>query len=255
VLQRFLGFAITDRSLQPPFRQPSRAAAWAVHAYTASGVVLAFLSLRATLAGEFRAAFAWLFLATVIDATDGWLARFVRTDEATPSFDGATLDNIVDYLTFVFVPAVLAAEAGLLPRDLAVMVVSAVLLSSAYGFSRKDAKTSDHFFTGFPSYWNVVVFYLYAAGWPAGVNAGLLAILSALVFVPLPYVYPSRTPFLSKTTNTLCVVWAILLVWMIWRLPDVSRAVLLGSLAFPAYYVGLSLVLAVRRGLGSGRRR
>jgi phosphatidylcholine synthase len=234
-------------SLQPSFRPRARMTAWAVHAYTASGIVLALVSLRAIVLGDVREAFGWLLVTTVIDASDGWLARWARVREVTPRFDGATLDNIVDYLTFVFVPVVLLIDTKVLPPPWTMSVASIVLLSSAYGFSQKDAKTSDHFFTGFPSYWNVVAFYLHAAGWPAIVNALVLVGLSLLVFVPLPYVYPSRTPVLQRTTITLCVAWAVVLVWMIWRLPEVPRLVLFGSLFFPVYYVALSLVLASQR--------
>jgi phosphatidylcholine synthase len=234
-------------SLQPSFRPPPAGAAWAVHAYTASGVVLAFLSIQAAMVGDFREAFAWLLLCTIIDATDGWLARRANVKEATPTFDGATLDNIVDYLTFVFVPAVLVVEARLVPELWALPAVAGILLASAYGFSQRDAKTPDHFFTGFPSYWNVIVFYLYAAGWPPAWNLAVLLVLSALVLLPLPYVYPSRTPVLLKTTNALCTLWALLVAWMIWRLPEVSPVELTVSLLFPAYYSALSLVLAGRR--------
>ena len=125
-------------------------AAWLVHVYTASGAVLALLSLRAAVQDDFRMAFAWLFLATVVDASDGWLARRFRVREAIPHFDGGKLDELVDYLTFVFVPAVIAAEAGILPPHWTTLVAGAMLLASAYGFSQDDAKTPDHFFTGFP---------------------------------------------------------------------------------------------------------
>jgi phosphatidylcholine synthase len=210
-------------------------------------VVLAFASLRAAFAGDFRAAFAWLLVSTVIDATDGWLARRARVHEATPEFDGGTLDAIVDYLTFVFVPAAIVVEAGLLPEPWAMAVACAMLLASAYGFSQRDAKTSDHFFKGFPSYWNVVAFYLYAAHMDPRINAAWVVGLSAFVFVPLKYVYPSRTPVLLRTTNVLCTAWAALLGWLIWRLPEVSAPALFGSLLFPVYYGALSLLLEARR--------
>jgi phosphatidylcholine synthase len=129
-----------------------------------------------------------------------------------------------------------------------------VLLSSAYGFAQKAAKTSDHFFTGFPSYWNVVAFYLYAGDMGSCANAAWLLGLSALVFVPLRYVYPSRTPALLATTNVLCAAWAAVLGWMIWQLPEVSPAAFFASLLFPAYYGGLSLFLEARQ-RGWVRRR
>jgi phosphatidylcholine synthase len=157
--------------------------AWTVHAYTASGALLAFLATLAIFAGRFRAAFLWLFTAVVIDATDGWLARRMRVGDRLPQFSGAKLDDLIDYLTFVFVPALLFWRAGLLPAHGGFGIVAAILLSSAYGFAREDAKTSDHFFTGFPSYWNVVALYLFVAGLTPVANGVILLALAALVFV------------------------------------------------------------------------
>ncbi len=136
---------------------------WLVHAFTATGALLAYLALEAGIAGDARAALLWLVAATAIDAVDGVFARLARVKERTPLFDGALLDNIIDYLTFVFVPVVLLRHSALLPDGPAgLAVAAAVLLSSAYGFCRLDAKTADHFFTGFPSYWNIVAAYMIA---------------------------------------------------------------------------------------------
>jgi phosphatidylcholine synthase len=221
--------------------------AWLAHAYTASGVVLAFLAARAVIDHDYRTAFFWLGLQIVVDATDGALARALRVKERTPHFDGAKLDDIVDYLTYVFVPALFVWRAILVPDRWTPWVVGAMLLSSAYGFNRTDAKTADHFFTGFPSYWNIVVFYLLVIGLPPMVNGLILLVLAVLVFVPIRYLYPSRTPVLQWPTNILGVIWAGLLLLMLWQYPAVSRTVLLGSLVFPVYYVAVSLLLELRR--------
>ena len=221
--------------------------AWAVHLLTASGALLGLLMIAATGAGDYRRAFLWMAVATAIDSADGALARAVRVKERLPSFNGARLDDIVDYLTFVFAPAYLVYHARLTPDALAIIVVSAMLLSSAYGFSQEAAKTSDHYFTGFPSYWNIIVFYLVVIGAPPAVNAAVLIGLAVLVFVPIAYVYPSRTPTLRVPTLALGLTWALLVLVMIWQFPDVVRPVLYLSLIFPAYYLVLSLVLNVRR--------
>jgi phosphatidylcholine synthase len=217
-----------------------------VHGYTASGVVLALLAARAVIENDFRTAFFWLSLQVVVDATDGLLARRARVAERLPWFDGAALDQIVDYLTYVFVPALLVWRAALVPGAWAIPIASLLLLASAYGFNRADAKTTDHFFTGWPSYWNVVTFYLLVLEWPAVVNAAVLVAFAILVFVPVRYVYPSRMPVLRVATNILGLVWAVLMLVMLWQYPAVSRAVLWASLAFPAYYHLLSLVLHLR---------
>jgi phosphatidylcholine synthase len=147
----------------------------------------------------------------------------------------------------VFVPVLIAVHAGMVPAALGVPVASAILLSSAYGFSQVNAKTSDNFFTGFPSYWNIVVLYLFVLGLAPAVNAAVLLALAVLVFVPIGYVYPSRTPTLRTLTLVLGAVWSVLVLVMIWALPEPPRPLVAATLVFPAYYVVLSLVLQARR--------
>jgi len=221
-------------------------AGWLVHAYTASGIVLAFFAARAFLEFDYRTGFFWLWLQVFVDATDGLLARRMRVRERIPWFDGAKLDDITDYLTYVFVPALFVWRGALVPNVWVLPVVSAMLLSSAYGFNRTDAKTSDHFFTGFPSYWNVVTFYLLVARWPSEVNAAILVVFAVLVFVPIRYVYPSRTPAWSLVTNLAGAVWAGLMLLMLWQYPAVSALVFWASLVYPAYYFLLSFALHFR---------
>ena len=174
-------------------------------------------------------------------------ARAADVTRRIPWFNGAKLDDIVDYLTYVFVPAVFVWRSLLVPDAWAVAVMSAIVLSSAYGFNQEAAKTSDHFFTGFPSYWNIVVFYLYVMRGAQVINAIVLLALAVLVFVPIRYVYPSRTPRWRVVTVALGIAWGIVLLVMVWQLPAVSPALLWGSLVFPVYYVVLSLVVGGRR--------
>lgn len=221
--------------------------AWAVHAYTASGAIAAFLGTLAVFDGRYRDAFLWMVAATIVDASDGVLARAARVKETLPTFDGARLDDIVDYLTFVFLPILLLFRAGTLPDAWGLAVAAAVLLSSAYGFASLDAKTDDDFFTGFPSYWNIVALYLYAARMAPAINGAILLALAALVFVRIGYVYPSRTPVLRLLTVVLGAVWGMMVIAIIVMLPDTPRPLLLVSLFYPAYYAALSLVLHARR--------
>ena len=221
---------------------------WLVHLLTASGAVLAWLALDATVGGRPREAFLWLAVSIAIDAVDGWLARRARVKERVPGVDGARLDDIVDYLTFVFVPAFMVGWWHLVPDSWAAGVIAAMLLSSAYGFSQTQAKTSDFFFTGFPSYWSIVVLYLYAMGLPTPINAAVLVGFAVLVFVPIGYVYPSRTPTLRGLTVGLGLVWALATLALIVVLPDVPVWLQVVSLAYPIYYFALSLTLHVRRG-------
>ena len=224
-----------------------RAGAWAVHGYTATGSVAAFAAVLAVVDANYRAAFLWLVAATVVDATDGLLARAADVKTRIPHFDGARLDDIVDYLTYVFVPVLLLFHAGTLPPGWGMVVVAIVLLSSAYGFASADAKSDDYFFTGFPSYWNIVAVYVYAGRMAPAVNALVLLVLSALIFVRVGYVYPSRTPALRGLTTTLGGVWALMVIAIILAMPDAPRWLLIGSLFFPVYYTVLSFVLNGRR--------
>jgi phosphatidylcholine synthase len=221
-----------------------RAAAWGVHAYTASGAVIAYLALAAAAEHRFPDVFRWLAVALAIDCTDGALARAVGVRRVLPYFDGARLDDIVDYLTYVLVPIVMLHLGGFFPPEHA-WVAAAPLLASAYGFCRSDAKTEDHYFRGFPSYWNVVALYAYGLGMSAEATAASVVALSVLVFAPLKFLYPSRAPRFRRSSIGLGALWALVMLYAIWMLPDVPEIVLWASLAYPAYYCGVSFWLQV----------
>jgi len=231
------------RQGQPDRRHVSVAVAWLVHLYTASSAVLAFLAARAIVEYRFRDAFLWLAVALIVDSTDGILARAANVSRHTPQFNGAKLDDIVDYLTYVFVPALFVWRSLLVPDAWTLPVAGAMLLSSAYGFNREDAKTSDHFFTGFPSYWNIVVLYLFVMHLAPQVNALVLVVLAVLVFVPVRYLYPTRTPKWRRLTLALGIAWGIMMFAIMWQLPVISPLLVWASLVFPAYYLVLSLAI------------
>ncbi len=218
-------------------------AAYGVHAYTASGVVLAALAMAAVLEGRLREALAWLAVAVFVDATDGALARLARVDRFAPRIDGARLDEIVDYLTYVAVPVFVAWSVGALPASWGWLPIAAVLLSSACGFARTDAKTADHFFTGFPSYWNIVVLYGLAWQWTPPVFGSVLIGFAAAVFVPLRYVYPSRTRSHQTLTLVLTSAWGLQMIALIWWIEAVPPWLLWSTPVYPLYYLGLSLWL------------
>ena len=234
-------------------------AAGAVHAYTAAGAVLALLIVQAAFEADVERAL-WLGLAALfIDGTDGMLARRLRVKERLPWFDGALLDNIVDYLTYVFAPAVLLLQAGYLPEGSWGTVVAAVpLLASSYQFCRIDAKTDDHFFLGFPSYWNVVALYVVVLDLGPVVTTAAVVVFALLVAVPIGYIYPSRMGQLRTLTLALSALWAVSYIAMVVQLPDPSPLLVALSLTYVAYYLVLSLVLdarrrAARRGSASAR--
>ena len=227
--------------------------AWFVHLYTGLGVVVAFLALLSIEQGDFRSAFFLMALAVALDATDGTLARAARVKEVIPWFDGEALDGIVDYFNYVIVPALFLFRANLLPAHDALWLVMLTLLASAYGFCQKSAKTADYFFLGFPSYWNIVAFYLYVLKIPLWLNGFLIIAFSALVFVPMKYIYPSRSPRFRIQTNVLGVLWALNVLYVMYTLPEPPRTLVFASLVFPAYYTALSLWLEYRRLTESSR--
>jgi phosphatidylcholine synthase len=229
----------------PAFSVLRQVAAWAVHAYTALGTVAGFLALQATTTGHAREAFFWMLFAVLIDATDGTLARAVEIKKVLPWFDGAKLDDIIDYFTFVIVPVAFLYYFGLLPTSGTLFFVAVPLLASAYGFCQAAAKTPDFFFTGFPSYWNIVAFYLYTAHTPPWLNGVLICVLSILVFVPIRYIYPTRTVPFRSLTNILGGLWVIMLLALIWQLPTPPHWLVLTSLYYPLYYTALSFYLHV----------
>ncbi len=224
-----------------------RAAGWALHAYTASGTAIAFLSLAAAVGGDEIAALWWLLLALLIDGTDGMLARRLRVKEVIPAFDGARLDDVVDYITYCFAPIFLLWYGGYLPDGLLGTLLAILpLLASSYQFCRTDAKTDDHFFLGFPSYWNVVAFYVIVLGVSPGATAALLLTCVVLVFVPVKYIYPSRTASARALNLSLAGLWLVTYAVMLLQFPDPNVLVTTVSLLYVAYYAAASVVLTLR---------
>ena len=230
-------------------RLPMRvAAAWLVHLFTASGVVLAFLALEAIDRGEWRLALLCLLAALAVDGIDGTLARWARVKEHAPSIDGEAFDLIVDYLNYVFVPAVFIVRAGLVPPGLALPLAAAILLSSVYVFVRRDMKTEDNYFRGFPALWNVVALYLFAAR--PGPTAGAVAVivLAVLSFAPIVLVHPFRVREWQPWLKLFALLWAaatLALLWPGWS-AGAARAWLAASLALAAVLIALGLVRTVR---------
>jgi phosphatidylcholine synthase len=217
-------------------------AAWSVHLYTGLGAAIGLFALEAIAKANYRLAFVWMALATFIDCTDGALARRARVREVLPHFDGSKLDDIVDYLNYVVVPMALAYHAALLPGGAGGLALASVpLLASGYGFCQEEAKTTDHFFTGFPSYWNIVVFYFYVLATAVWFNTVLLLAFSILVFVPIRYLYPSRSAVARRATHVLVALWGVCVVILLAQLPRPSPALAWVSLLFPAYYFAVSL--------------
>jgi phosphatidylcholine synthase len=225
--------------------------AWGVHLYTATGLILAaWMAVLIVRGGDesFRLALGLMILATLIDSTDGWLARRASVKEFAPGFDGRRLDDLIDFQTYTSLPLLLVWRSGLVTGTNEWWLLLP-LLASAYGFSQVNAKTDDGFFLGFPSYWNVVAFYLYLLHPPEWFSLILIITLSLLTFVPWRYLYPSQRAPYSLLTNMLAAIWVVLILLALTRVAgdDNSRLLLLISLAFPIYYLLMSWALTLRR--------
>jgi phosphatidylcholine synthase len=240
--------------------------AWCVHGYTALGLVAAGGIAVCIVDGRpeaFRLAFLLMFLATLIDATDGTLARLVKVKQVLPGFDGRRLDDLIDFQTYTSLPLLLMWRAELLSGQ--ELWLLAPLLASAYGFCQVAAKTDDGYFLGFPSYWNIIVFYLYVLQLPPAWAAGVLLAFALLTFVPARYLYPTHRGRLNRWTNQLAAVWALGLAWVVLRLPDTivngqnaddwTRGLAVLTLIFPAYYLGVSWWVTWRIGRRALRQR
>jgi phosphatidylcholine synthase len=215
-----------------------------VHLYTASSAAFGLFGVIACFRGQFHLAMYWMMLTMVIDSTDGALARLVDVRGQIPWFDGRRLDDICDYFTYVILPACFLVASGMLPHPLWATVP---VLASGYGFSQDKAKTDDYFFLGWPSYWNVAVMYLYLLGSPPSVVLAWVLGLAAAIFVPMKYIYPSRTRVLRPLSLVVLALWVLIFSWLAVR-PDPSLIWLYITLALgPGYYVGLSLLLNVPR--------
>jgi phosphatidylcholine synthase len=229
--------------------------AWGVHLYTAMGAVAGLISLDYIARGDFRGAFVAMAVAVFIDSSDGPMARAIRIRERIPVFDGAMLDNIVDYLTYVIAPVFLMLRSRVLaPGPTSFVVAAFVVLASAYGFCHVEAKTEDNYFRGFPSYWNLVALYLYCLGLPSAVNASILIVLAVMVFVPIKYIYPNRTELMRPLTLVLGVIWAIATIAMLPELPRPNPLLLYASLSFVVYYFVMSFALHAHPARVAARR-
>jgi len=222
---------------------PRRIYAYGVHFFTATGAIWGILALIAVFKHEWRLVILWMILAMFVDGFDGMLARWANVKKYAAGIDGALLDNILDYLNYVVVPALFMIEAEVLPAGFAYPIAFAILITSAYQFTQVDAKTdetNDYFFKGFPSYWNVIVLYLLVMQLNPWLNLVILAVLNILVFVPIKYVYPSRNQRLRTLTLILTYLYGIIGIWGVVQYPDVPRWVVWSSFIYVGYYALLS---------------
>ena len=193
-----------------PATSSKRILAFSVHVLTAIGAAVALFALLAATKGDWPLMFLWLGVALVIDAVDGPLARALNVAEVLPNWSGETLDLVVDYTTYVFVPAYAVAAGHLMPDTLAIPSAAAIAITGTLYFANRKMKTSDNFFRGFPAVWNLVAFYLLLLRPPPAIAAGMVALFAVLTFVPIRFIHPFRVRRLRTVTVALLTLWAAL---------------------------------------------
>jgi phosphatidylcholine synthase len=230
-----------------PNTRTTQVAAFAVHALTASGTAIAFGALIAAVMGEFTVMFALLGVALIVDGVDGYLARRLRVAHVLPRWSGETLDHVVDYLTYVFVPAYALASGAILPQPLAIPAAMVILVSSAIYFADKLMKTDDGYFRGFPALWNLATFYLFLIQPPPFFALAVVALLVILTFAPVYFVHPLRAKRWPAVNLLLLAVWAALaLVALVYHLAP-PPAYVAGLLLIGIYFITVGLARPARR--------
>ena len=235
--------------LQPGIKNPKRAGlAWAVHLFTASGIVLGFLAVVAILHSDITAAFLWLGVALFVDGVDGFLARKANVLEYTPNVDGRTLDNVIDFFNYVAVPALMIYWFGMVPETLGVFSAAAIMAVSCYTFANVGIKSDDYYFVGFPAVWNVVVLYFHVLQTSPVVNFIIIAILCVLTFVPLKFVHPLRVKAWAMVTIPVTAIWGVTTLLLVVAGQDMLHpAVLWLWIAASVYFAGISAWRSMQR--------
>jgi phosphatidylcholine synthase len=234
-------------AIESPVAWQQKCLGWLIHIFTASGAFVGLMALLAIYNHQWLESFWWMGAAILIDAVDGVFARVVKIKIAVPQIDGALLDNIVDFFNYTIVPCFFLLVTQLLPEGWCLVCVMAVTLSSAYQFTQTDAKTLDHFFKGFPSYWNIGVFYLYFWQMNVWINLSILLVLAVLSFVPIKYVYPSRLDYLTHNKFLrlgmllATVLWGFATAGLLWSYPQSNPPLSIISMGYLILYLGMSL--------------
>jgi phosphatidylcholine synthase len=222
----------------PPFTQ---ARAFAVHVFTAAGAALALAALIYATRGQWAAMFLCLGFALIVDGVDGTIARWLKVAEVLPRWSGDVLDLVVDFVTYVFVPAYAIAAGGLMPTALAIPVAVIVVVTGAIYFADRNMKTADNYFRGFPALWNAAAFYLFLLKPIPAVAATIVVLLAALTFVPFKFLHPMRVARLRSSNIAALILWSLLALIAILRDLDPGPWVVGGLVAIGVYFLGVGL--------------
>lgn len=228
-----------------PLRLSDIAAA-SVHLFTALGAVCGLFATLAAFDGAWERMFVWLGVALVIDAVDGTFARMVRVEQRLPRFSGERLDLVIDYITYVFVPALAMVRGGFLEGTAGLIVAALILISSLYHFSDLASKGEDYTFVGFPAIWNVVALYLFALAPPAWLNYAVLLVCIFFTFIPIRWVHPVRVEKLRAITLIVTAAWSIAAMAAVaYGLPSPLWTQII-LIAAALYFLAMTVELSIR---------
>jgi len=197
-------------------------AAWAVHGFTASGAVLGFLAIISIFNNDLVGAFLWLGLALLIDGIDGSLARKIGVLDKTPNIDGSTLDNVIDYLNYVIIPALMIYWFQMVPNGWEIILPAGMFAVSLYTFANMNMKTNDYYFSGFPAVWNIVVLYFYILNTHPIINVIIILLLFIFTFIPIKFVHPLRVKKIRNLTIFCTVLWSATTLKLVTTNPDIN---------------------------------
>jgi phosphatidylcholine synthase len=228
-----------------------RAAAFFVHIFTALGAGIALIALLEAVREHWAAMFAWLGAALVVDALDGPIARRLDVVRVVPNWSGEVLDLVVDFVTYVFVPAYAITASGLLLPLAAPLLGVGIAVSGALYFADRRMKADDNHFRGFPALWNAAAFYLFLLRWPPALSSLVVAILIVLTFVPFHVLHPVRVVRLRSLTLSLLALWALLAMYVLASDFDVGAPVTIALCAIAAYIAGSDAVIRLVRSFGA----
>ncbi len=216
--------------------------AFLVHVYTGAGGIIGMWALVAVFNQDLNKAFLLFMITMIIDSTDGTLARRLNIKEVLPQYNGATLDNVVDMLTFAWIPLLIIYSLNVLPDNIWLIVPA---IAAMYAYTQENMKTEDGFFLGFPTYWNVVALYLYLFKPGEEISLGIILLFSLLSFVPTRYLYPSKNYYMWKVTWTLGAIWFGVTTYILAQ-DEINRNLSYISLFYPLYYLVMSFYVEFR---------
>ncbi len=224
-------------------RPKTKPLAFSVHLLTGSGAALALMALVAATKGEWRLMFGWLGIALIVDGIDGPLARKVDTKKNASNWDGTILDLVIDYLTYVFIPAYALIYTGLLPWHLGLVAALVIALTGAMYFADVRMKADDNCFVGFPAVWQMPLLVFLVFDPPVWATLAIIAVLALAQYTWLKFIHPMRTARWRPLNLTVTILWVILAGWSVWDVFEPPGPVKVGLLVTSLWLLLVGIVM------------